>query len=74
MGRWSVRLAPLFLDFCDAGRARRYLDVGCGTGALTKTIRVRDRDAAVVGMDPASDFIVRLSAKAFAVRGRVPAG
>ncbi len=64
MGRWSARLAPLFLDFCQVGGARRYLDVGCGTGALVKTIRARDPAAAVVGVDPARDFIVRLSAEA----------
>jgi len=63
MGRWSARLAPLFLDFCD-GDGRSYLDVGCGTGALTKTIRARHGDATVVGLDPAKEFIARLNAEA----------
>jgi ubiquinone/menaquinone biosynthesis C-methylase UbiE len=34
MGRWSRRLAPLFVEFAGIGQARRVLDVGCGTGNL----------------------------------------
>jgi SAM-dependent methyltransferase len=63
MGRWSARLAPLFLDFCHVDGARRLLDVGCGTGALTKTIRARHGDATVVGLDPAREFLAHLSAE-----------
>lgn len=63
MGRWSARLAPLFLDFCDIDSARSYLDVGCGTGALTKTIRARHGAATVVGLDPSKEFIARLNAE-----------
>jgi len=63
MGRWSARLAPLFLDFCDVGDAQSYLDVGCGTGALTKTIRARHGDRVVVGLDPSKAFIGRLNAE-----------
>jgi len=63
MGRWSARLAPRFLDFCELGGAASYLDVGCGTGVLAKAIRARDAAALVVGIDPAGDFIVRLAAE-----------
>ena len=35
MGRWSRRLAPLFLDFSGVHSAQSVLDVGCGTGSLT---------------------------------------
>ena len=63
MGRWSARLAPLFLDFCDVGDAQSYLDVGCGTGALTKTIRARHGDRVVVGLDPSKEFVGRLNAE-----------
>jgi ubiquinone/menaquinone biosynthesis C-methylase UbiE len=34
MGRWSRRLAPLFVAFAGIGKARCVLDVGCGTGSL----------------------------------------
>lgn len=35
MGRWSKRLAPLFIDFSGLADGENVLDVGCGTGSLT---------------------------------------
>ena len=35
MGRWSKRLAPLFIDFAGVNDGEKILDVGCGTGSLT---------------------------------------
>jgi len=35
MGRWSRRLAPLFIDFAGITDAKCVLDVGCGTGNLS---------------------------------------
>jgi ubiquinone/menaquinone biosynthesis C-methylase UbiE len=35
MGRWSKKLAPLFIEFARVDKGERILDVGCGTGSLT---------------------------------------
>jgi SAM-dependent methyltransferase len=57
MGRWSVRLAPLYTDFARLRDVGKILDVGCGTGALVKTIADSTREAEIVGVDPAQSFI-----------------
>ena len=38
MGRWSLRLAPLLIDFAGVHEGDHVLDVGCGTGSLTFTL------------------------------------
>ena len=38
MGRWSVRLGAMFLDFARIHGALSVLDVGCGTGSLVLNI------------------------------------
>ena len=35
MGRWSRKIAPLFLEWLNPAEGLRWLDVGCGTGALS---------------------------------------
>ena len=57
MGRWSSRLATLFLEFAKIGDADRVLDVGCGTGSLVGAILERTQRARVVGIDPAEAFV-----------------
>ena len=58
MGRWSRRLAPLFLDFAGAARdGERALDLGCGTGSLTFALAGRSPGAAVTGCDIAEPLL-----------------
>ena len=58
MGRYSVRLAPLFADFAGVEAGRRALDVGAGTGALTAELLTRG--VAVAAVDPSPDFVTVL--------------
>ncbi|MBB5868829.1 SAM-dependent methyltransferase [Allocatelliglobosispora scoriae] len=57
VGRWSRRVAVAFLEWLDVPADRHWLDVGCGTGALTATILARADPAGVVGLDPADGFL-----------------
>jgi SAM-dependent methyltransferase len=57
VGRWSRRVAELFLDWLDVPVGRRWLDVGCGTGALTATVLAVADPAEVVGVDPAEGLL-----------------
>jgi len=57
MGRWSRPLAHAFLDWLQPPRSARWLDVGCGTGALTSTILGTADPASVLGIDPSEGFI-----------------
>lgn len=54
MGRYSVRLAPLFADFAEVQAGERVLDVGAGTGALTEELR--RRGAAATALEPSPEF------------------
>jgi SAM-dependent methyltransferase len=57
MGRWSARLAPLFVNFAKITDGGRVLDVGCGTGSLVRTVVGMTRQAEIVGIDPVQPFI-----------------
>jgi len=57
MGRWSRRLAPRFVAWLGIPGGAHWLDVGCGTGALSDAICREGAPASVVGCDPAAPFI-----------------
>jgi SAM-dependent methyltransferase len=57
IGRWSRRIAAMFVRQLDAPASRRWLDVGCGTGALTSAVLEAGHPAEVVGVDPSEGFL-----------------
>jgi SAM-dependent methyltransferase len=56
MGRYSVHLAPPFVDFAHISPGQRVLDVGCGPGALTTELVRRLGASSVAAVDPAEQF------------------
>lgn len=57
MGRWSQKVAPLFLQWLDAPTDSSWIDIGCGTGGLTELIARTCKLSSVLGVDTAEDFI-----------------
>jgi SAM-dependent methyltransferase len=57
VGRWSRRLARRFLSWLSVPSGRRWLDVGCGTGALSAAIVEQAGPAAVLGVEPSPGFL-----------------
>jgi SAM-dependent methyltransferase len=57
VGRWSRLVARAFLGWLAAPEGVRWLDVGCGTGALSQTIVQVASPAAVTGVDPSEEYI-----------------
>jgi SAM-dependent methyltransferase len=57
IGRWSRRIAPGFLTWLAAPPQRRWLDVGCGTGALAAAILEAAHPAALAGVEPSEGFL-----------------
>jgi len=57
VGRWSRRLAPRFLSWLGIPAGRRWLDVGCGTGALCAAILDHCSPSSVAGVEPSEGFL-----------------
>ena len=57
MGRWSRRLAPLFVRFAEVGPGQDVLDVGSGTGVLASAVAEAVPSARIVGIDPSAAYV-----------------
>jgi SAM-dependent methyltransferase len=57
IGRWSRLVAREFLAWLAAPADARWLDVGCGTGALTEEILGAAAPARVQAADPSLDYL-----------------
>jgi len=51
MGRWSKKVAPLFLQWLDAPGNKSWIDIGCGTGGLTELNAFESADLADVSVN-----------------------
>jgi SAM-dependent methyltransferase len=57
VGRWSRLVATEFVRWLALPPGLRWVDVGCGTGALTATILRDAAPSSVVGVDPSEAFL-----------------
>jgi SAM-dependent methyltransferase len=57
VGRWSREVARKFLAWLDMPPGGQWLDVGCGTGALSETILRVTLPSEVVGIDPSAEYV-----------------
>lgn len=63
MGRWSRVIADAFLDWVAPDPGLSWLDVGCGTGALTGAILERAAPRTVRAVDPSDTFVAHAAAR-----------
>lgn len=59
MGRWSAQVAGPFLDWLAPAPGLDWLEVGCGTGALTAQILQRCAPRTLLGVEPSAGFLAR---------------
>jgi SAM-dependent methyltransferase len=57
VGRWSRSVAREFLQWLSMPDSKDWIDIGCGTGALTQTILDCARPRSVLAIDPSQGFI-----------------
>ena len=57
MGRWSRRIAAKFVAWLAPPRDVAWLEIGCGTGALTATILAECAPRSILAIDPSQEFV-----------------
>jgi SAM-dependent methyltransferase len=57
IGRWSSLVAIEFLNWLELPSGLRWVDVGCGTGALSEAILDTQDPTSVVGVEPSAGFV-----------------
>lgn len=57
MGRWSRQVAAAFLARLDAPAGADWVELGCGTGALTAAVLAAGAPRSLVAVDPSEDFL-----------------
>lgn len=63
MGRWSRQLAPRFVDWLGAASGLDWLEIGCGTGALSAAILAHCNPRSLVSIDSSEGFVATARAK-----------
>lgn len=74
MGRWSRRIAPAFLAWIDAAPDLDWLEVGCGTGALSAAILARCQPRSLASFDLSEGFVAKARADVTDARAHFAVG
>jgi len=73
MGRWSKLIAEQFVDWLSPKPGLQWLDVGCGSGALSEAIINKHNPEIVIAIDQSEGFVLtaqrRLGSKAICKMG-----
>lgn len=63
MGRWSRRLAPLFIEHAGIADGENVIEVGCGTGSLTFTLPQKAALGRLTAVDHSEIYLAAAKAK-----------
>jgi SAM-dependent methyltransferase len=70
VGRWSRLVARELVAWLGVAGGAAWLDVGCGTGALSQTVLGAADPAEVVGLDPSARFVAHARERLAGPRAR----
>ena len=62
-GRWSRRLAPLFIEHAGIADGENVIEIGCGTGSLTFTLLQKAALARLTAIDHSEIYLAAAKAK-----------
>lgn len=57
MGRWSRLIGRLFLEWLSVPSGKKWLDVGCGTGALSESVLAIQSPSELIAIDASEGFV-----------------
>ncbi|NNG01965.1 MAG: hypothetical protein HKM93_21440 [Desulfobacteraceae bacterium] len=57
MGRWSCLVGLSFVDWLSTQTEKKWLDVGCGTGALNEVILTTQSPSEPIAIDKSAGFV-----------------
>src|SRR5438552_2133302 len=63
MGRWSQRLAPLFIEHAGIADGEEVLEIGCGTGSLTFALVEAAAFGSLTAIDHSEIYLAAARAK-----------